>query len=371
MLAAKCFLGGVGRIRANCVWDNNGDGIVDPNAYAGQYVRIAVIDSGIDYYVADNGTKVFHPDLADNVAGGLGFRWNGVEVEEESDYHDAWGHGTMVAGVIAAVNNGQGIIGTAPKVRIYALESYTFNQEEFAAAINWSILNGIRIICMAADWSTSNPDLRAACDNAYAQGVLLFDAAGNFNSPVENYYPVAYDSVVAVGATYPNDTRWELSNYGPKLEFAAPGFNISSTSLHRGYATDDGTSYACPHVAGAATLMLSSKVDPSYDFNQNNHWDNIEARKKLQNTTLDLGNPGKDDYYGYGLVNAWYANQRPPGDVNNDRYVNIKDAIIVGVAFGSKPGDPNWDPRADIIIDNIVNIKDSVIVGSNFGKHDP
>jgi subtilisin family serine protease len=162
------------------------------------------------------------------------------------------------------------------------------------------------------------------------------------------------------------------SNYGFELELVAPGVNINSTWPGDTYKVDTGTSYAVSHVTGVAALIYASKIDPEYDFfDGDGEWDNVEVRKKLDDTALDLGSLGKDVYYGYGLVNAWYANQRPPGDVNSDHYVNIKDVTIVSAAYGSKPGEPNWDPRADINIDNHVNIKDMVIVQSNFGKSDP
>lgn len=363
---------GVERIRAYCVWDNNHDMTVDAGACAGQYVGVAIIDSGIDYYV-NYSNKVYHPDLADNIAEGKGFRYYMGQIQELADYEDLDGHGTLVAGTIVAVDNSIGVIGTAPKAEIYTLKTVAWDYREVVAAINWVVQNiniyNIKIISISLGLDNNYTEFRQACDNAYAAGVLLIAAAGNDNGPVN--YPAAYDSVIAVGAVYPNDTRYEYSNFGSELEFVAPGVNISSTGLNEGYATDTGTSFACPHVTGAAALIFSSKIDPAYDADNDCKWDNVEVRQKLQDTALDLGDTGKDDYYGYGLVNAWYANQRPPGDVNTDHHVNYLDAIIVSAAFGSEPGDPNWDPRADITINNIVNYLDSIIVGDHFGETDP
>jgi hypothetical protein len=112
-------------------------------------------------------------------------------------------------------------------------------------------------------------------------------------------------------------------------------------------------------------------MDPDYDLDENGYWSNNEVRLKLRHLALDLGPAGKDNEYGYGLINAWATNERPLGDINNDRTVNFRDAIILGAAFGSKPGDANWDPRPDINIDNTVNFADGTIIGSNFGKVDP
>src|SRR4030042_111435 len=152
----------------------------------------------------------------------------------------------------------------------------------------------------------------------------------------------------------------------------APGVLINSTANlyadpYTLYAVDDGTSFAVPHVAGVAALIFASKIDPDYDFNENGWWDNFEVREKLQNTTLDLGSPRRDDYYGYGLVNAWYSTQRPPGDVNSDSRVNIFDIVTIALAYSSNPGDTNWCVLADITIDRLVDINDRIIVAFNFG----
>lgn len=167
---------------------------------------------------------------------------------------------------------------------------------------------------------------------------------------------------------------------GPELELVAPSVDIYSTWINESWKNDTGTSMAVPHVTGVAALIWSSKIDPEYDENGNGAWDNFEVKQKLIDTALDLGDEGRDYEYGWGLVNAWYSNQRPPGDIAGststppappDGKVNYKDLYVMLHAYGSKPGDPNWNPIADIIIDNQVDYKDLNILLQNFGKTDP
>lgn len=364
---------GVERLHAQCVWDNNRDLIVDEGANAGQNVTVAVIDTGVDY-TNYTGHPVYHPDLRGNIAGGLGFRykWQENVTVEVGDYDDEIGHGTFVAGVIAAADNDVGLLGAAPKVEIYALKlcsSPVVALQEVVAAIEWAVDNGIRIISMSF-YCASSSVLFEACACAYNEGVLLIAAAGNAGADVIDY-PARYSSVTAVGAVYPNDTRWEWSNTGPELDYVAPGVNITSTFLNEGYAADDGTSFAVPHVAGAAALVMASKTDWDYELNYDGIWQNLEVLQMFQDRALDLGPDEWDQEYGFGLVNAWRSCQRPQGDINNDLRCNVLDAIVVGNAFGSRPGSPRWDPRADLDINNVVNILDSTIIAENFGKVDP
>lgn len=266
---------GVDRIGARCVWDNDLDRMVDDPARAAG-VPIAVIDYGIDYEEIDNQTY-YHPDLHVNVRGGITFKHH-VEcyVTDHTDHDDIEGHGTHVAGTIAAANNGEGVIGTAPNTGIYAVKIEANTEiglaKAIAAAINWAVGQGIRVISISLGASRDYDDvLRMACDNAYYRpdGALLIAAAGNDNSSVE--YPARYASVIAVGAVDQDGQRWNPyadigSNFGPELEFMAPGVNINSTMPGGGYGNKTGTSFAAPHVAATAALIFASKPDPDYDL---------------------------------------------------------------------------------------------------------
>jgi len=301
---------GVERVRANQVWDRNGDKTVDQDAIAGQNVRVAVIDWGVDYWKDGQGNIHYHSDLADNIAGGRGFRYvSDGNVEELSDYQDTWGHGTHVIGTVAAVDNDAGVIGAAPKVKIYALKPMTWNSWEIAKAINWSVPNGINIISMSFGTDINYPEIRRAVDYAHTSGVVLIAASGDTN---ENkiLYPAKYDNVIAVSAVNQNNQRWVDpstglgSNYGPELDLVAPGADINSTLLGDTYGTWSGTSFAVPHVTAVAALTLASKINPKYDSNGDGIWQNVEVYDRLIDLAKDLGPSGRDDEYGYGLVDA-------------------------------------------------------------------
>lgn len=391
----------VERIHSYCVWDNDNWNMtnwnttawdVDAGANAGQGVKVAIIDTGMDYSV-DHGNVIYHPDLNDSLQlGGMyGFKYdNGVvnvydqptDSYERQFIQDLYpfpnrGHGTEVAGVIAAAINGMGIIGAAPKVAIYSLKINSLpndyaSEEEMAKAINYSVDDlHVQVILISLGFTRDNQHLHTACDYTVTDtsthaGALLISAAGNDNTTTLGY-PASYSSVIAVGALDHDDTRAPFSNFGPKLWFMAPGVDVNTTTLNGGYALVNGTSFAAPLVSATAALVWSSKLDPNYG----SYWNNAEVWLKMDDTALDLGPPGKDNETGWGLVNAWMANQRPLADINDDHKVDVADIFLVAKAYGSTPGDWNWDPRADINIDKKVDIIDILLVQKNYGKTDP
>jgi hypothetical protein len=159
------------------------------------------------------------------------------------------------------------------------------------------------IISMSLGGSSS-ASLWVACDAAYNAGIVVVAAAGNSGNPPgmgDNViYPAAYSSVIAVAATDNNDKRARWSSTGPDVELAAPGVSIYST-VPGGYTTKSGTSMACPHVAGTAALVMTA----------NPGWNNSQVRLQMQDTADDLGTAGRDNLYGYGLVDADEAASQP------------------------------------------------------------
>lgn len=263
-------------VSATKVWPTN----------TGAGVRIAVIDTGIDYH---------HADLAPNYAGGYNF------VKKTNDPLDDHGHGTHVAGTIAAAVNGSGIKGVAPAAKLYALKvldaSGSGSYSNIIAALQWCVTNKMQIASMSLGASVNSKALHDACTNAYQGGVLLVAAAGNsgtsggLDTTVE--FPAAYGACIAVGAVDSNSVRPYWSSTGAKVELAAPGVNITSDKLGGGLTVMSGTSMATPHVAGVAALVYASGVaKPAL------------VRQRLDATASDLGAPGRDNLYGYGLVNA-------------------------------------------------------------------
>jgi hypothetical protein len=266
-------------------------------------VLVADIDTGVDYN---------HPDIAANYVP-LGHDW----VNNDPDPMDDNGHGTHVAGIIGAeINNGKGIAGLA-QVRIMAEKGLDYSglgsYDVLAQAIIDATDQNATIINMS--WGGSSPStvIEDALKYAYDHGVLLVAAAGNSASSVK-LYPAAYDDVIAVTATDPNDAPAYFTSYGDWVELAAPGVDIYSTisSVHDSrfnypYDSLSGTSMACPHVVGVAALVWSKFPNVSRDA----------LRLHLRDTADDLGSTGFDIYYGYGRINALKALEQPlpPHDI--------------------------------------------------------
>jgi subtilisin len=298
---------GVDRIDAEKVWGGAEDATdVGSGRNAGDGIKVAIIDTGIDWN---------HPDLAANYKGGYDF------ANDDADPMDDNGHGTHVAGIVAASDNNNGVIGVAPKAYLYAVKvlnsSGSGTEDDIAAGIQWCIDNGIQIISMSLGyryyslpWWPQPLLVKQACDAAYNSGLLVVAAAGNDGSrSVRDTvgYPARYDSVIAVGATDSSDKRPYWSSTGPAVELAAPGVSINSTYWDDTYATMSGTSMACPMVTGTAALVW--RAYPSYT--------NVQVRERLKNTAkdLDLSKPQPDWQFGFGLVDAEAAaGATPPAD---------------------------------------------------------
>jgi subtilisin len=258
----------------------------------GAAVRVAILDTGIDYA---------HEDLDGNYRGGYDFVF-----DDDDPFDDSFnGHGTHVAGIVAAEEDGFGVVGVAPESEIFAikvLDGAGFGLEDWLiAGIDWAVQNGAEIINL----SIEGPDaqgLHDACDRAYEAGVLLVAAAGSSfvgGGPVR--YPAAYPSVIAVTATDPLDLPGYFSPFGEELELAAPGVDVLSTTAGGNYAFLSGSSQAAPHVTGVAALYTLSNTE---DLNGDGLLDHRDVRLMLQMEAVDLGEDGVDEVYGYGLVNG-------------------------------------------------------------------
>lgn len=271
-----------------------GADVVAQAGIKGTGIKVAILDTGIDYN---------HPDLAANYKGGYNFVYDNDDPFDDSmSAYVPTGHGTHVAGIIGARDNGTGVVGVAPDVSLYALKvlnaGLAGDVSDVIAGIEWAINNKMQIISMSIGSSLFSQALKDACDKAAQAGIILVAAAGNYNNPYIEY-PAAFDSVIAVTATRPDDTR-PLYNYGPEMELAAPGVSIKSTVPGGGYGYLTGTSQAAPHVAGVAALLLSAGIT---DDNGNGTVAD-EVRQRLAATARDLGDPGRDVSFGYGLVDA-------------------------------------------------------------------
>ena len=244
-------------------------------------VKVAILDSGVDY------TEDIDVYMRKNFIPGE----DGISVI----YEDISGHGTSVAGIIAAKDNDEGITGINPYVQLYSARILDENKQAPAsrvvAAIDWAIEQDVDIINISFGTTVDSEEIHAAIRRAYDAGILIVAAAGN-NGVVE--YPAAYDEVVAVGAVDAKGERTEGSAIGDELELVAPGQQIVSTGAFGGVCVVGGTSLAAPHVTAVASVLWQKDRSVSADF----------IRSLLAFTANQYG----EDYeYGNGLVDLEFA----------------------------------------------------------------
>jgi thermitase len=206
------------------------------------------------------------------------------------------GHGTHVAGTIAAIaNNGRGVTGVAfnsPLSICKALDAAgSGSTSDVASCITWEADRGAKVISMSLGGGAATT-LQNAVRYATSHDALVIAAAGNNGNATLNY-PAAYAEVVSVAATDSRDAHASFSNANSDVEIAAPGVNIVSTYNNGGYATLSGTSMATPHVAGVAAVIRTR--NPAFTVAQ--------ARSKLDASVDDKGPAGRDTQFGFGRVN--------------------------------------------------------------------
>ena len=309
---------------------------------AGEKIIVAVIDTGIAY---ENYYPYYQaPDLADTCfVQGYDF------INDDAHPNDDNNHGTHVAGTIAqSTNNNLGVAGVAHDACLMPIKAldrrgsgpYT----AIAEAIYYAADEGADVINMSLGGSADSLTLKNAVAYAYGKGVVIVAAAGNSNTDTP-HYPSSYnDYVISVGATDYNKDRAPYSNYGPDVDVMAPGgdtgedsnvdsygdgvlqqtFSSSRRLNDFNYYFFQGTSMAAPHVAGTAALLVANGNATTPD----------DIRAALESTTQDLGAPGRDDIFGYGLIDAAAALGWNAGPIDNPPTISItnptESATIVG-----------------------------------------
>ncbi|MFH1428988.1 MAG: S8 family peptidase, partial [Candidatus Margulisiibacteriota bacterium] len=282
------------QIYVDDVWDNYR---VNGVQLLGSGIKVAVLDTGIDYN---------HPLLTGNVVAQFDFAENDADA-----FDDTNGHGTHVAGIIAARDG----IGVAPSVNLLIGRVFDDNDvgliSYLANGAQWAINNGARIINMSLgeEEAGANTDMRSIIDSIHNMGVVPVSSIGNSGpSTFTTTSPGNCPNAVGVGAVDGGNTIATFSSRGPivwdtitytKPDISAPGVNIYSTSpsYNGNYDTMSGTSQACPHIVGVIALMLQA----------NSSLGNTEIKQILKNTADDLGDTGEDNTYGAGVINAYDA----------------------------------------------------------------
>lgn len=244
--------------------------------------------------VIDTGYTLSHPDLPNSGVSGFAFSGHG------NWSSDGNGHGTHVAGTMVALNNNDGVIGVLPSAQADVHIVKIFND-----AGNWTyasdLIDGIqsckdagaKVVNMSLGGSSSSQTEQTAMTNFYNSGMLLIAAAGNAGNTSLSY-PASYNAVVSVAAVDSNRNLASFSQRNAQVELAGPGVAVNSTWNNGGYNSISGTSMASPHVAGVAALVWSNHPQCTA----------AQIRSALQVTAQDRGTAGRDNSFGFGIVQA-------------------------------------------------------------------
>lgn len=337
----------------------------------GENALVAVVDTGIDYT---------HPDITANLwinAGeipnnGVDDDNNGIvddyygchylEGQVYGDPRDDNGHGTHVAGTIAAVgNNNLGIIGVAPKAKIIAAKGLDREGSgyivDLANCINYVVNQGADVINNSWGGSGNSQLIEDAIKNALAKGCVVVVAAGNSNANTANFFPANVDGVIAVAASDQNDQKCFFSNWGEKVDVAAPGGNgndnpynilslLASNSLMEeeykeliignNYLRIAGTSMAAPHISAVCALVISK-----YPMLTNK-----QVRVRIMQTTDCFPTPPPQKI-GTGRVNAYRALTEQPGP-----YLEIKKQALFDNGNGNLIPESGEQIKLTIALEN-------------------
>ncbi len=267
---------------------------------------VAVLDTGVDKNHPDLKGSLWLPDQILDVA------------EDDRDPTDRHGHGTAVAGVLAArTNNGLGIAGVTwggylLPIKVFSdsgggTSAYLIQGVERASALGARIVNlslcltaleNGREVCASSEKGHDDPLLTQAIHEGRSAGTVFVAASGNYGQSVVGY-PASLPEVIAVGAVQEDRARASFSNTGQTLDLVAPGDPVFTTRLGGSYIWQRGTSFSSPIVAGVVALYMSKYASerrawPSPD----------QVYACLTGTAEDLGPDGRDDEYGFGLVRA-------------------------------------------------------------------
>ncbi|MFY9498821.1 MAG: S8 family peptidase, partial [Tepidanaerobacteraceae bacterium] len=245
----------------------------------GEGIKVGIIDTGID---------LTHPDLKGNIKETYSVV-DGISADDDN------GHGTHVAGIIAALDNDIGVVGVAPKAEIYSVKAFDKmgrgSVSDIIDALQWCVENKVHVINMSFGIGTNSRALKRAIGAAHRHKIIMVAAAGNSGARDSVLYPAKYPEVIAVAASDSKDQAADFSSRGPEVNIIAPGVDVSSTYINEEYKNLSGTSMACPHVVGACALLMSISGTKAES-----------VKKAILSTAKDIGLP--EETQGVGLVNV-------------------------------------------------------------------
>ncbi|WP_117212786.1 S8 family serine peptidase [Allorhizocola rhizosphaerae] len=291
-----------------------------PEAHAlsrGNNVKVALLDSGVD---AD------HADLADSVLPGTDL----TSTSGGNGRIDSDGHGTAMAGIIAATGR---VSGMAPEARVLPVRTTVSTSgavSALAQGIRWAVANEADVVSISRVVDEDDLLLRQEAEAAIRADVVVVAAVGNRPTHQRVRYPAAISGVMAVAGVDRNGNRSRISVAGPEVDIAAPSDNISSTDKGGGYREGTGTSDAAAIVAGAVALVRA-------------RYPNLKAQeviRRLTATATDRGAPGRDDEYGHGVLNivAALTAELPGETVSPGVSATARVSASVAVARPEMPG---------------------------------
>lgn len=252
----------------------------------GTNVVVAILDSGVD---------AGHPDLNGKLVPG----WNAYDGNADSS--DVYGHGTMVAGTVAAAtNNGIGVAAVAGgasimPVRVTRTDGWG-SWSAIASGLTWAADRGARVANLSFYGVETSASAVSAAQYMKNKGGLVVTSAGNYGIQ-ESIAP--NDAMITVSATDSGDNKTSWSSYGSFVDLAAPGAGIWTTTNGGGYGAVSGTSFSSPITAGVVALMMAA----------NSALSAAEIQGRLYASAVDLGAAGRDAFFGHGRVDATAAVQ--------------------------------------------------------------
>jgi len=261
---------GLRRIGAPSVWEK----------LKQRRVRVGIIDTGIN---------TGHPDLKANIKECIS------TLDDNPSFEDDNGHGTHVAGTIAASSTRGGMVGINPYTDLYVVKAFdhrgSAKLSDIIEGLDWLIRRQVDVINMSFSTPDTNSVFSRAIQECYYRGTVLVAAAGNDGGVNSVKYPAKFPEVIAVSATDYRDRLASFSSTGPEVDFCAPGVDIKSTWLRNGYKVSSGTSFAAPHITGIVADL----------FNYYGPLTPVQVKQKLLQGAVPLAGLSQEQQ-GAGLV---------------------------------------------------------------------